>query len=85
VANFTAAAIGHAIAGFPTCTDEQTRERLTICRACHLYLPDPDDASLGACAHVSCGCTLRDGHAYLSKLAWSDQSCPIGKWPTLPN
>lgn len=80
--NFTAAAIGHAIAGFPSCTDDQIQERLTICRACEHFIPDQKKPDIGGCSQ--CGCPASDRlPKFVSKLAWADQECPVGKWPKI--
>lgn len=82
LANFTKAAIGHALAGFPTASDEQIQERLTICRGCEHFVRDEQKPELGACSQ--CGCPANDRlPKFVSKLAWADQQCPVGKWPKL--
>lgn len=69
--NFAAATAKHVAAGAPTCTDEEIVRRHDICMACE-FLVD------GACA--KCGCPIKREKAFISKLAWADQGCPIGKW-----
>jgi hypothetical protein len=82
LANFTRAALSHALAGAPTCSDEQIRERLTICRGCEHFIPDSDNPEIGECSQ--CGCPASDRlPKFVSKLAWADQECPVGKWPKL--
>lgn len=77
---FTVAALGHVLAGAPTCTDEQIAERLRICRACEKFAPAPDNPRIGHC--TICGCPASDLLSrYVSKIAWADQACPLGKWP----
>jgi hypothetical protein len=71
--NFGKAAIAHAASGLPTCTQEQIDARLAICRACPLF-----DGSI--CRHADCGCRIGQQRKFLNKLAWADQSCPLGKW-----
>jgi hypothetical protein len=83
LANFTKAAIGHVLNGCPTCDDGEIARRHAICKSCELYSPDPDSPDVGICTHASCGCTVRDGRTYLSKLGWADQECPLGKWSKL--
>lgn len=83
LANFTKAAIEHAKAGSPTCTQEQIDARYAICVSCHLYIPDADNPEIGHCAHADCGCGISKVAGYVKKLAWADQSCPIGKWLSL--
>lgn len=66
--NFTAAAIGHVMAGLPVLSDEKTQERLEICRSnqCGNYKD-------GSCR--KCGCNLP------LKARWAEQKCPEGLWP----
>lgn len=80
LANFAVAAIGHALAGLPTCTQEEIDERLAICHQCELYLPDRDNPTIGHCTHPDCGCSITNLQGFVKKLAWADQSCPLGKW-----
>jgi hypothetical protein len=71
-ATFAAAAYQHAVCGFPRCTQAQIDVRLDSCQACNYF-----DGT--RCTHDDCGCNVnREG--WLNKLAWADQSCPIGKW-----
>lgn len=81
--NFTLASIRHVFAGLPTCTQEQIDERHSICMACELYRPDKDNPEVGVCSHSSCGCGVSRQDKFVSKLAWSDQPCPLGKWPAI--
>jgi hypothetical protein len=69
--NFAAAAVQHAAAGMPMCSEDEISRRYSICQGCE-HLRD------GAC--TKCGCPVVRKKAYLSKLSWADQSCPIGKW-----
>jgi hypothetical protein len=71
VFNFTKAATNHAIAGSPKCTDEQIHERYNICKSCEFFKNN-------VCS--KCGCSLLREKVYMNKLAWADQSCPVGKW-----
>jgi hypothetical protein len=80
IANFSKAAIGHALRGAPNCSDEEIARRHAICQACELYRPDRDRPDVGTCTHETCGCGIYREVWYLSKLAWADQSCPLGKW-----
>ncbi len=81
--NFTLAAIAHELAGSPTCTQEQIDERHRACLACELFLPNAENPEIGHCTHESCGCPVIRMEKYVSKLAWADQECPLGKWPKL--
>lgn len=69
--NFATAAAKHLAAGMPLATEEELARRFAICQACE-FLKD------SAC--LKCGCPVKREKAYLSKLAWADQSCPVGKW-----
>jgi hypothetical protein len=69
--NFTSATVRHVASGMNRCTDEQIEERFAICRGCEHYVDN-------ACA--MCGCKIARDKAIISKLAWAEQSCPVGKW-----
>jgi uncharacterized paraquat-inducible protein A len=71
IKNFAGSLINHVSAGLPTCTDQQIAERHNICMSCEFFKDD-------TCS--KCGCPLTRNKQFLSKLAWSDQSCPVGKW-----
>lgn len=76
VLNFTKAATKHALAGSPKCTDAQIHQRYEICKGCEFFQNN-------IC--TKCGCNLVREKIYMNKLAWADQSCPIGKWgPVTP-
>lgn len=70
-ANFAAAAIQHVAAGAPRATQEQIDARFAICQQCEHF----DGKSCG-----KCGCPVIRERAFISKLSWADQSCPVGKW-----
>lgn len=55
----------HAVLG-GTSTEDQLRRRLEICTLCESRTDD-------RCAE--CGCPIED------KAAWSEQECPLAKWP----
>lgn len=80
LANFSRAAIAHALRGNPTCSQAQIDERLTICRGCEMFKADTDRPEFGICTHSKCGCKVRGEEKFLNKLAWADQECPLGKW-----
>ena len=74
--NFASATVKHVAAGMPRCSDEQVEERFRICQGCEHY---------DGTACMKCGCPVNREKAYLSKLSWADQSCPVGKWgPVTP-
>lgn len=81
--NFSTALIAHELAGSPTCTQEQVDARHSICIGCEIYLPDKDNPAIGHCCHETCGCPITQLGRYVSKLAWADQACPLGKWPAI--
>lgn len=70
-ANFASAAAQHVAAGAPMASDEEIARRHAICVGCEFF-----DGK--AC--TKCGCPVRREKAYLSKLSWADQSCPVGRW-----
>lgn len=80
VKNFTLASISHFLKGAPTCTQEEIDIRASVCVNCHLFIPDTENSGSGVCGHHTCGCNLGDEKKFLNKLAWKDQSCPLGKW-----
>ena len=68
-ANFASAAVSHVRAGRPQLGDAAYEARLAICATCDQLLPG------GQCA--GCGCNLR------LKARWSEQACPLDKWPEI--
>jgi len=71
VANFAKAAVQHVAAGSPQASDAEVERRFAICQGCEFY-----DGS--AC--TKCGCPVVREKRFVSKLAWADSSCPVGKW-----
>ena len=69
--NFAVASAQHVAAGMPTCSDEEIIRRHDICMGCEFF----KDNSCG-----KCGCPISRDKKFISKLAWADQSCPVGKW-----
>jgi hypothetical protein len=69
--NFAVATAKHIAAGMPTASDEVILERWSICQGCEFLKND-------ACS--KCGCPVARDRKFVSKLAWADQSCPVGKW-----
>jgi len=76
IMNFANATIGHIKEGMPQCTQEQIIERHNICVGCEFFKDD-------TCS--KCGCPLIRNKQFVSKLAWADQECPVGKWGKLVN
>lgn len=71
VANFATSAAKHIAAGAPRCTDEEVAARHAICVGCEYF----DGKSC-----TKCGCPVSRERAYISKLSWAGESCPVGKW-----
>jgi hypothetical protein len=71
IQNFISATTQHIQNGMPMCTDEQIIKRHNICMTCEHY-------DNNTCKQ--CGCPLFRTKRFVSKLAWADQECPIGKW-----
>lgn len=74
--NFAKATADHVKSGMPMCTEEQIIERHNICLSCEYFKND-------TCS--KCGCPLIRTKQFVSKLAWADQECPIGKWGKIQN
>jgi hypothetical protein len=73
VGNFATSAIRHVGEGAPRCTDEEVAARFAICQSneCGLFKEN-------RC--TKCGCPVSRERAYISKLSWAGESCPVGKW-----
>jgi hypothetical protein len=71
VGNFATSAARHVAAGAPRCTDEEVAARHAICAGCEYF----DGKSC-----TKCGCPVSRERAYISKLSWAGESCPVGKW-----
>lgn len=71
ILNFAGAVADHVKSGMPRCTEEQIIKRHDICRKCEFFKDD-------TCG--KCGCPLTRNQQFVSKLAWADQECPVGKW-----
>ena len=69
--NFTASAAAHVAAGMPQASQEQIDQRFAICTACEHFD--------GAACRL-CGCPVVREKAFVSKLAWANEKCPVGKW-----
>jgi len=63
----------HIYLGFPKSTQQQIDYRFSICNSC-----DKFDKNNSEC--FICGCNINNKKIFLNKLAWADQSCPLGKW-----
>lgn len=71
IRNFAVAAAQHVAAGMPTASDEEIIRRHDICQQCEFFKDN-------SCS--KCGCPIYRDKKFISKLAWADQKCPIGKW-----
>ena len=71
VGNFATSAIRHVSECAPRCTDEEVAARHDICTTCEYFANH-------TC--TKCGCGLSRERAYISKLSWAGESCPVGKW-----
>ena len=71
VANFASSAASHVAAGMPRASDEEIERRFATCQGCEHY-----DGK--AC--TKCGCPVVRESRFVSKLAWANESCPVGKW-----
>jgi hypothetical protein len=74
--NFATSAARHAAAGAPRCTQEQIDARFAICKTCEHF---------DGTACKKCGCPIKREQAFVSKLAWANESCPVGKWGPVDN
>lgn len=71
IKNFSKASANHIISGMKLATDETIKNRYNICQNCEFFKNE-------TCS--KCGCPLFSYKKYISKLSWSDQECPVGKW-----
>jgi len=53
------------------CSEDQILHRYSICGGCEFF----DNNSC-----TKCGCLLSRNRIYMSKLAWKNETCPIGLW-----
>ena len=68
---FVKALTRHAADGLRKCTQEEVNHRLSICQLCPAFTGD-------RCRE--CGCRCNERKAFLNKLAWRSEGCPLGKW-----
>jgi hypothetical protein len=71
VKNFASSLYGHIKNNMELCPDHIIEKRYDICKSCE-YFKD------STC--TKCGCPLIRDRAYISKLAWSNEACPINRW-----
>ena len=69
--NFVTSAAKHVAAGMPRASEEEIARRFAICQGCEFFKDN-------SC--MKCGCPVIRTKKYISKLAWADQECPVGKW-----
>ena len=74
--NFAASAAAHVAAGLPRASQEEIERRFSLCKSC-------DRFDGRAC--TLCGCPIKRESKMISKLAWANESCPIGKWGPVGN
>lgn len=79
--NVIAAIIKHAKNWFRKCSRAEIEKRVATCEQCELFKPAANRC--GYCTHADCGCPISREKRFLNKLAWRDQKCPLGKWPSL--
>ncbi len=71
IKNFAISTFDHISVGAPMCDEETIKNRYDTCLKCENF--HQNSCKL-------CGCPLKQGKKYISKLAWADQKCPINKW-----
>lgn len=71
IKNFAGSFTDHIKNGLPMCDQQQIIKRHNICLGCEFFKED-------TC--TKCGCPISRNKNYISKLAWADQECPVGKW-----
>jgi hypothetical protein len=71
VKNFSVAAAKHVATGMKRASDEEIIRRHEICTACEFFREN-------SC--TKCGCPISRDRKFISKLAWADSECPVGKW-----
>jgi hypothetical protein len=69
--NFATSAAKHVAAGMPRASEEEIERRFAICQGCEFY---------GGKACTKCGCPVVREQRFVSKLAWANEKCPVGKW-----
>jgi hypothetical protein len=56
------------------CSEDEILARYSICGKCEFF--DNNTCS-------KCGCLLSRNKVYMSKLAWKNESCPVGFWSNI--
>lgn len=72
--NFTKAAFSHVALGGTRATQEERERRFSICESCDKHYNGT------ACTHPQCGCMIGNKEAFVDKLSWEEQRCPLGRW-----
>lgn len=67
--NFSTSIIKHVVGGLPQISDEEQKNRMSICEQCINFIKNEDNPRCS-----ECGCYLK------VKTSWANESCPIGKW-----
>lgn len=71
VKNFALASVGHIKSGMKLASNDTIISRFNECKKCEFYKDE-------SCS--KCGCPVFAHKKYISKLSWSEQECPVGKW-----
>lgn len=73
-ATFARAAYRHATNGFAKCDEQTIFRRLEVCQSCPA-------GKFNGTHCTECGCACNGDSAFMNKLAWMSESCPLGHWP----
>lgn len=73
IKTFSKSLLFHIYSGFPKSTQEEIEYRYSVCSSCDLFHREMQQC-------LSCGCNINKKKIFMNKLAWADQSCPIGRW-----
>ncbi len=76
VINFGKSVIDHLTSGAQKVSNEVYDQRLSICSNC-----EQCDKSNEVWTCKLCGCNLQEGAILPGKARWTEQQCPLDKWP----
>jgi hypothetical protein len=76
IKTFLSSLFWHVRRGLPKSSQAEIEARYNICISCDMF-----ESKTSEC--LVCGCNINKKRVFLNKLAWADQSCPIGKWSKL--
>lgn len=71
VKNFAYSLANHANNNFKLAEDSEIERRFKICNSCEFFKNN-------SCSQ--CGCPINRHKAYISKLSWDSEKCPVNKW-----